>query len=892
MGGDSRGQPAECDTPARRARVISKEVSEMLSSRQQNLRGRVWWRRGHATSSTGHRVRLVAAALCVAALPLPGKMVVDRAQAGVSEPVLTNVVNHWAYVVNHGSGSVSVINTATNTVTATIKIGSDPELEAMTPNGKRLYVANGGSDTVSVINTTTNRVAATIKVGPFPNGVAVTPDGRTVYVTNLNADTVSVISTATNRVTTTIRVGRAPIGVAVSPDGKRVYVTNNTPDTVSVINTATNRVTTTIKAGRAPNGVAVTPNGRRLYVADNLAGAVNVIDTTTSHVIATIPIGHDPWQVAVAPNGRRAYVSYGNNAMAVINTATNHVTSTVTVGNAPSGLGFPPNHKDVYVTNAGPANLPQNPCGTVSVVNTASNHITATITVQSEPDAVVFTPDRRPVGPSQPENRGACNTKPAEITNTRSRTATSTSSDTYTFVSAPDLHPPKLDVLEQKQGLAHGDLLVAVQGSPNPDERGPLILDGELQPVWFSNGGGGPVFEQETYEGHPVLVWAQGKKTSGNHGGGHAGSPHVTKIGRETLIVVNEQYRRVAKLNARSPWNVDGHDISIIGNDVWVPVDRTAKHQDLARYGGPKDASVFDVGIQEYRLSTGRLLRTWDPLTLGANRGVPLSASKESGRAPQYDPYHINSVQALPNGDVLVSMRNTWAVYLIDPRTDRIIWTLGGKDSTFKFGRGAKFDWQHDAQLIDPGQGGLGSDVELTVFDNNSSQGPARGLILRLNTTTDKATLVAAYRHHPPLTASVGGSMQVLSNGNALVGWGSPSAEFTEFSKSGSQLVDVGFPLGETIYRALLTDTWVGTPYYPPSGAVRGTTAYASWNGATEVANWEVLAGSSAGNLQVVAKHARTGFETAIKLAHTYALYEVRALSTAGRVLGTSKSFS
>ncbi len=470
--------------------------------------------------------------------------------------------------------------------------------------------------------------------------------------------------------------------------------------------------------------------------------------------------------------------------------------------------------------------------------------------------------------------------------------ATSASSDTYTFVSAPDLHPPKLDVLENKQGLAHGDLLVDVQGSPNPDERGPLILDDTLQPVWFSNAGGGPVFQQETYKGQPVLVWAQGNPTIGNHGGGRRGSPHVMTIGRETVIVVNEQYRRVAKLTARPPWNIDGHDVSIIGNDAWVPVDRAAKHQDLARYGGPKDASVFDTGIQEYQLSTGRLLRTWDPLTLGANRGVPLSASKESGRAPQYDPYHVNSVQALPDGDVLVSMRNTWAVYLIDPRTEQIIWTLGGKDSTFKFGRGAKFDWQHDAQLVDPAQGGLGSDVELTVFDNNSSQGPARGLILRLNTVSDKATLVAAYRHQPPLTASVGGSMQVPSNGNALVSWGSPSAEFTEFSNSGSRLLDAGFPLGETIYRALLTDTWVGTPYYPPSGAVRGTTAYASWNGATEVAKWEVLAGSSAGNLQVVATHGRTGFETAITLARTYALYSVRALSAAGRVLGTSKSFS
>lgn len=462
--------------------------------------------------------------------------------------------------------------------------------------------------------------------------------------------------------------------------------------------------------------------------------------------------------------------------------------------------------------------------------------------------------------------------------------AASTSSDTYTFVSAPDLHPPKLDVLEHKAGLARGDFLAAVKGNANRDQDGPLILDSELQPVWFSNRNVALAFQQETYEGHPVLVWAQGQATTGNPGGGHTG------IGRQTVIVVDEHYRTVAKLGARSPWNIDAHDVSIVGKDVWVPVDRLAKHRDLARYGGPKDGSVFDVGIQEYELSTGRLLRTWDPLTLGAKGGVPLSASKEPAGS-QWDAYHINAVQALPDGDVLVSMRNTWAVYLINPRTDRIIWTLGGKDSTFKFGKGAKFDWQHDAQLVDPGQGGLGSDVELTVFDNNSSGGSSQGLILKLNTVTDNATLVAAYRHNPPLSASVEGSMQVLSNGNALVGWGSEPF-FSEYSKSGRELLDVRWPGTDRSYRALLTDTWVGTPYYPPSGAVRGTTAYASWNGATEVAKWEVLAGPSPGTLRVVATGADTGFETAIKLADTYALYEVRALSAAGQILGTSKSFS
>jgi YVTN family beta-propeller protein len=109
------------------------------------------------------------------------------------------------------------------------------------------------SDTVSVIATATNTVTATIPVGTYPYGVAVTPDGGKVYVANFGSNNVSVIATATNTVIgSPIPIGTNPAGVAVTPDGGKVYVANSGSNNVSVIATATNTVTATIPVGNNP----------------------------------------------------------------------------------------------------------------------------------------------------------------------------------------------------------------------------------------------------------------------------------------------------------------------------------------------------------------------------------------------------------------------------------------------------------------------------------------------------------------------------------------------------------------------------------------------------------------------------------------------------------------
>jgi hypothetical protein len=171
----------------------------------------------------------------------------------------------------------------------------------------------------------------------------------------------------------------------------------------------------------------------------------------------------------------------------------------------------------------------------------------------------------------------------------------------------------------------------------------------------------------------------------------------------------------------------------------------------------------------------------------------------------------------------------------------------------------------------------------------------SRGLVLRLDLGRRTAALTRAYPHRPRLQTAFLGGMQRLPGGNALIGWGSLPF-FTEDSPSGAQLLDVRLPGKDQSYRVGFTSNWVGTPDFPPSGAARRlrgrTVVYASWNGATEVSRWQVLAGPTRSSLRLVASERRTGFETAVSVKGTgYHAFAVRALNAAGQALGTSPIF-
>jgi len=286
--------------------------------------------------------------------------------------VSTASAQNRAYVTNIAAGTVSVIDTATNTEIAVIPVGSQPIAVAILPNGTRAYVANQNSASVSVINTATNMVIATIPVGEGPSGVAVSPNGLRVYVTNQGDDNVSVINTLTNTVIGTIPVGVAPFGVKFNTAGTRAYVTNRLSGSVSVIDTASLTVVATIQVGSIPWAVVLNTAGTRAYVANGGDNTVSVIDTTTNTVIATISVMNDPIAIAISPDGTRVYVAnQESHSVSVIDTTTNTVINTVIVGAFPSGIAVGPGGTFIYVTNQG--------SGTVSVIDSATLAVVANI---------------------------------------------------------------------------------------------------------------------------------------------------------------------------------------------------------------------------------------------------------------------------------------------------------------------------------------------------------------------------------------------------------------------------------------------------------------------------------------------------------------------------------
>jgi hypothetical protein len=436
----------------------------------------------------------------------------------------------------------------------------------------------------------------------------------------------------------------------------------------------------------------------------------------------------------------------------------------------------------------------------------------------------------------------------------------------WSFRSRPDLRPPAVTVGTRARGRTPGHVFVSPKLGQG--QHGPLIVDDMGRPVWFRDGLYALNFRVQEYRGEPVLTWWEGEPTP---------RPSVG-----VYVMLDGSYREVKRVQAGNGYKGNQHDFLLTPQGTALLTVYNLVGRDLSYLGGPVAGRVIEGIAQEVDVETGEVLFEWHSLD-----HVDVEESYiENYYSPQLDYFHINSIDVDHDDNLLLSARNTSAVYKIDRQSGEVIWRLGGKKSDFEMGEGTRTFWQHDARRQPDGT--------ISIFDNGA--GPqvhpqSRGIVVDLDEDSMEATLVRAYTHPEGLVSTSQGNMQVLPEGNVFIGWGSEPV-VSEFSREGELVFDASFPPECESYRAFRSP-WKGRPTDVPALAVGrrssdGIALHASWNGATEVTTWEVLSGPRPNGLEPLGAVPRDGFET-VMLAQTEDPYfAVRARDGSGKVLGTS----
>jgi Arylsulfotransferase (ASST) len=440
------------------------------------------------------------------------------------------------------------------------------------------------------------------------------------------------------------------------------------------------------------------------------------------------------------------------------------------------------------------------------------------------------------------------------------------------FVTQPKLQPPTVHVSVASPAAAPGDILLTANGGRG--QNGTMIIDGSGRLVWFQPAAKGNAvtdLQVASYEGKPVLAYWQGHIDLG------------VGFGSDQLLGAN--YKPVASIHAGNGYFADLHELQIAPQGSAYISAYTLVRSDLSSVHGSGNGALQDAVVQQIDIKTGLVMFEWHAYGHVALNDSYANDPRDPNRP--WDFFHMNSISLDPWGDgnFMISSRNTWAAYEVDHQSGAVLWRLGGKKPSFRMGAGTGTAYQHDARWQ--------PDHTITIFDNGAvpkAHSASRAIHETINWKTRTVSLLSRDVRTPPLLSGSQGDNEVLPNGDWFVGWGE-DPYFTEFNAAGQAVFDANLPYPTQVYRAYRS-AWSATPAAVPAIALKAagaaTTVYASWNGATGVATWQVLGGATPTTLAPLGSAPSAGFETAIAVPSAAPVFAVQALGPAGEVLGSS----
>lgn len=420
---------------------------------------------------------------------------------------------------------------------------------------------------------------------------------------------------------------------------------------------------------------------------------------------------------------------------------------------------------------------------------------------------------------------------------------------------------PQIDVLVEANQTADGYIFLSNFNWQDFPNSAPYLM--------ILDNSGEPVFAQKSTSGGLLIDF----KPQPN------GQLSYYDWGRDHYVVLDNTYTVVETITAGNGHETDLHELILTEENHAILMIYDSQPMDMSAVipGGDPNATVVGLVLQELDENRNVIFewRSWDHFEI-TDATVDITGA-------EVDYAHGNSIEVDVDGNWIVSSRHMDEVTKINRQTGAIMWRLGGKNNQFTFTNDELFFHQHDARRLENGN--------LLLFDNGvmGQSETSRAIEYQLDEVNRMATAVNIYANDANDLFSIAmGSSRRLGNGNTLVGWGSGYPALTEFHADGSKAFELAFDAPLVSYRAYRLP-WQGFPTAPPTliGNAIGEDVKLtfSWNGATDVAEYEIFGGTSPNPTTLLDVMPRQGFETTVLLENMADLthFRVRPLNQAGQ---------